>query len=321
MTDTDYHQQTSWLRNGPMSRLDATRRTAEDYGVQVPGNGEFHPISNYIKLKARVSVIIPAKNEAKNLPHVLSSLPTWVDEVILVDGYSTDDTVTVARRLCPDVVVVEQTGRGKGDALLAGFGASTGDIVVTMDADGSTDGQEIVRFVAALAAGADFVKGSRFVNGGGSADLTLIRRCGNRILSCLVNRLFGTRYTDLCYGFNAFWARHLGTLALRCEGFEVETLMNIRAAEAGLRVHEVPSFEHRRLHGVSNLRIVRDGWRIAKVIVREWRLHWRARRPVYKVIRTRGVASLQHARPRCDVVSAQAAALSRTGPGRNEASL
>jgi glycosyltransferase involved in cell wall biosynthesis len=173
---------------------------------------------------------------------------------------------------------VSQTGWGKGDALLAGFAASSGDIIVMMDSDGSTDGHEIVRFVTALLAGADFVKGSRFASGGGSADLTRIRRFGNRVLGSLVNSLFGTHYTDLCYGYNAFWARHLDTLALECSGFEVETLMNIRAAEAGLRVHEVASFEHARLHGVSNLRIVMDGRRIARVIVREWRQHRRARR-------------------------------------------
>ena len=89
------------------------------------------------------------------------------------------------------------------------------------------------------------------------------------MLNVLVNRMFGTRYTDLCYGYNAFWARHLDALAARLSGFEVETLMNIRAAKAGLRIQEVPSYEHSRLHGSSNLRAIRDGWRILKVILRE----------------------------------------------------
>jgi len=234
------------------------------------GRGSFQPVSDVLALAATVSVIIPTLNEAPNLPHVFEALPDWITEVVLVDGRSTDDTVAVARRLWPDVRVVTQEGRGKGDALLAGFAASTGDIIVALDADGSTDAREIVRFVTALVAGADFVKGSRFACGGGSADLTRTRRLGNRLLRSLVNQLFGTRYTDLCYGYNAFWARHLDTLALDCTGFEVETLMNIRAATAGLVVHEVPSFEHRRIHGVSNLSIVLDGRRIAKVIIREW---------------------------------------------------
>jgi glycosyltransferase involved in cell wall biosynthesis len=223
-----------------------------------------------------VSVVVPAKNEARNLPHVLASIPSWVDEVVLVDGHSTDDTVAVARRARPGTRIVTQSGWGKGDALRAGFEAAQGDIIVMIDADGSTDGSEIPRFVGALLAGADFVKGSRFASGGGSDDITLTRRIGNWVLSGLVNRLFGTRYTDLCYGYNAFWARHLAVLSIDCEGFEVETVMNIRAARAGLRVHEVPSHEHSRMYGISNLHIVKDGWRIAKVIVRERASRWKA---------------------------------------------
>jgi glycosyltransferase involved in cell wall biosynthesis len=274
-----------------MSRREASRRTERRPPTlavreqrivdQVPfsaGLSSFHPVSDVLALAATVSVIIPALNEAPNLPHVFEALPDWITEVVLVDGRSTDDTVAVARRLRPDVRVVMQDGRGKGDALLAGFTASTGDIIVALDADGSTDAREIVRFVTALVAGADFVKGSRFACGGGSADLTRTRRLGNKLLGALVNQLFGTRYTDLCYGYNAFWARHLNTLALDCAGFEVETVMNIRAAAAGLVVHEVPSFEHRRIHGVSNLRIVVDGRRIAKVIIREWLTYRRAKR-------------------------------------------
>jgi glycosyltransferase involved in cell wall biosynthesis len=245
--------------------------------------GPFEPLSDVIAVSATVSVVIPTLNEARNLPHVFAALPSWIYEVILVDGRSTDDTVSVARRLRPDVKVVLQSGRGKGNALLAGFAACTGQIIVTMDADGSTDGREIVRFVTALAAGADFVKGSRYACGGGSADLTRTRRIGNKLLGSLVNHLFGTRYSDLCYGYNAFWAKHLDSLALNCAGFEVETLMNIRAATTGLVVHEVPSFEHPRLHGLSNLKIVRDGGRIAKVIVREWLALRTARRAATEI--------------------------------------
>jgi glycosyltransferase involved in cell wall biosynthesis len=177
--------------------------------------------------------------------------------------------VAVTQALCPQAKVVAQSGRGKGDALLAGFAVATGDIIVTIDADGSTDGAEIILFVGALVAGADFAKGSRFSGSGGSEDITGVRRYGNRVLSILVNRMFGTQFSDLCYGYNAFWARHLDALELDCAGFEVETLMNIRAAKVGLKIHEVPSFERCRLFGASNLRAVRDGWRILKVILSE----------------------------------------------------
>ncbi|MFD1938358.1 glycosyltransferase family 2 protein [Nonomuraea mangrovi] len=218
---------------------------------------------------ASVSVVVPALNEADNLPHVFATLPAWIDEVILVDGNSTDDTVAVAQRLRPDLRVVTQTRRGKGNALTEGFAAAKGDIIVMIDADGSTDGHEIALFVKALIDGADFAKGSRYVEGGGSDDISPIRSLGNRVLTFITNSLYGTSYTDLCYGYNAFWARHLDAMALDCDGFEIETLMNVRAAKAGLVIREVPSHERSRIHGESNLHAVRDGWRVLKTIWRE----------------------------------------------------
>lgn len=221
------------------------------------------------EVDVRVSVVIAALNEEENLPYVLARLPAGLHEVILVDGNSIDDTVAVTRRMRPDARIVMQSGRGKGDALAAGFAACTGDIVVTLDADGSTDAHEIPRFVAALRNGADFVKGSRFAQGGASSDITLTRKLGNRALNTLVNTLYGTRYTDLCYGFNAFWARCLPYMRVDCDGFEVETLINVRIAKAGLVVHEVPSYERDRISGRSNLNAVRDGTRVLRTIARE----------------------------------------------------
>jgi glycosyltransferase involved in cell wall biosynthesis len=223
-----------------------------------------------IRDEVRVSVVIPALNEAANLPHVFSSLPNWIDEVVLVDGKSIDNTVEVAKQLRPNIKVVLQSGTGKGDALLTGFSASIGDIIVMIDADGSTNGAEITCFVEALISGADLAKGSRFIPGGGSDDITRVRRWGNWMLSQIVNWIFNTSYTDLCYGYNAFWRRHLESLALDCTGFEVETLINIRAARIGLRVKEVPSYERSRVHGTSNLRVLSTGWRILRVILGEW---------------------------------------------------
>jgi glycosyltransferase involved in cell wall biosynthesis len=217
----------------------------------------------------RVSLIVPTLNEAKNLPHVFAELPGGLHEVIVVDGFSTDGTPEVARSLRADVRVVNQPQRGKGDALRCGFEAATGDILVMLDADGSADPAEIPTFVQALMDGADFAKGTRFHPAGGSSDITRLRSAGNHLLSGAVNLLFGTRYSDLCYGYNAFWRHCLPAMNVDCTGFEVETLINIRIARSGLRVSEVPSYERDRIHGESNLNTFRDGGRVLKTILRE----------------------------------------------------
>ncbi len=217
-----------------------------------------------------VSVVIPTFNEAKNLPYVLPKIPAWVHEVIIVDGLSTDNTIQVARELRPDVRVVEQSGSGKGDALRTGFAAAVGDIIVMLDADGSTDPSEIPAFVGVLRSGADFVKGSRFLQGGGTEDMDLFRRLGNWGLTQMVRLTMGGSFSDLCYGYNAFWKRVLPAINPDSDGFEVETAMNVRALNSGLKVAEIPSFEARRVHGESHLRAIPDGWRVLRTILKEW---------------------------------------------------
>lgn len=220
-------------------------------------------------LNPKVSIIIPTLNEERNLPHVLPHIPAWVHEVILIDGRSSDRTVAVARELMPEIRVVLEPGKGKGLALRAGFAAAEGDIIVMLDADGSMNPNEIGSFVRLLRDGADFVKGSRFLQGAGTSDMEFYRRWGNSLLTIMVNVLYGSQYTDLCYGYCAFWKRALPFLALDATGFEIETLMNIRALKARLKVYEVASFEDKRIYGESNLNTIKDGWRILRVILRE----------------------------------------------------
>jgi glycosyltransferase involved in cell wall biosynthesis len=216
-----------------------------------------------------VSVVIAALDEEESLSYVLPRLPEDLFEVILVDGNSIDRTVETALELRPDIRVVYQPGRGKGDALRAGFAAVRGDIVIAIDADGSTDPAEIPAFVGALLAGADYVKGSRFIPGGGTDDMTFTRKMGNLGFMLLCRVFFGTRYTDLNYGYTGFWMRELSRLDLHADGFEIETEMNLRAAIANLRVVEVASFEGPRVAGVAHLNPLRDGWRVLMEIFRQ----------------------------------------------------
>ena len=214
-----------------------------------------------------VSVVIPTLNEVESLPWVIENLPEWVTELVIVDGLSTDRTENLARSLRPDVVVVHQHQRGKGAALRAGFAAATGEVIVMIDADGSTDPREMDRFVQALIDGADFVKGSRHMRDGGSADFTLLRAAGNKLFVLAANVLYGSSFTDLCYGYCAFWRSNVSALGLTADGFEIETQLVLGALKAQLEIREVPSFELERRAGTSNLNAARDGMRVLRTMV------------------------------------------------------
>jgi glycosyltransferase involved in cell wall biosynthesis len=216
-----------------------------------------------------VSLILPTLNEAGNLPYVLNTIPTWVNDIVLVDGRSKDDTQRVARVLRPDLRIIRQPRPGKGAAIRAGLEAATSDILIVMDADGSMDGAEITAFRDALLSGADYVKGSRFAPGGGSVDITKLRRFGDRGICFLMWLCFGAHYSDGTYGFKGVWRDRLEMIPIDTDGFEVELLIDIRAHRASLKTMEVPCFETQRIHGNSNLNAFKDGLRCLRVIVRE----------------------------------------------------
>lgn len=219
--------------------------------------------------RATVSLVVPARNEARNIPWVFEQIPDCVDEVILVDGDSSDATVHMARHCLPTVRHVRQSGPGKGNALRTGFLAAEGDYIVMIDADGSMLPEEIPHYLHFLDNGYDFVKGSRFIAGGGSLDITRIRRWGNQALLTTVNRLYHASLTDLCYGYCAFRRSFLDDLDLHSTGFEIETEMIAHALRSGLRIAEVPSLELPRRSGRSNLHAISDGRRVLRTLLSE----------------------------------------------------
>jgi glycosyltransferase involved in cell wall biosynthesis len=214
-----------------------------------------------------VSVVIPTLNEEDNLAILLPTMPAWVKEVIIVDGRSRDKTVEVAETF--GCTVILETTKGKGAALRAGFRAARGEVIIALDADCSMHPSEMIVLVGALMLGADFVKGSRFIQGGGTDDMSRFRMLGNWGLTQVVRILFGGTFTDLCYGYFGFWRRHLPVLEPTCNGFEVETFIKLQALRAKLKIMELPSFEGYRLNGVSNLRTIPDGWRVLRTILQE----------------------------------------------------
>jgi glycosyltransferase involved in cell wall biosynthesis len=235
-----------------------------------PATQDRPSVASPVLILPLVSFVIPTLNEAKNLPHLLPRIPEWAYEVIIVDGRSTDDTVKVAQELRPDIRVLMEPRRGKGAALQTGFLAARGNVIVMLDADGSMSPEEAVLFVGALMSGADLVKGSRYIQGAGSKDISWFRNLGNWGLTWIVRLLYGCSFSDLCYGYIAFWTKHLHRLGCDADGFEIETLINVRALKRKLKIMEVATFESPRLHGLSNLRAIPDGCRVLRTILREW---------------------------------------------------
>nr|WP_233510718.1 glycosyltransferase family 2 protein [Actinomadura craniellae] len=211
--------------------------------------------------------MIPTLNEADNLRWLLPRL-TAVDEIVIVDGESTDGTVEIARLLRPDARIIVEPPTGKGTAMRTGMAAATSDVIIMLDADGSMDPAEFDAFLALICRGFDFVKGTRYGCGGGSDDLTGLRRLGNSLLTRLANLLYRQHWSDLCYGYVAVRRSAVDRLRLESTGFEIETEMCVNAVRAGLRIAEVASHETERRFGESNLNTFRDGWRVLRTMVR-----------------------------------------------------
>ncbi|GAA2573160.1 hypothetical protein GCM10010411_01010 [Actinomadura fulvescens] len=224
-------------------------------------------VSGHTRRWPTVTAVIPTLNEAANLRWLMPRL-TAVDEIVIVDGESTDGTVEYVLSVRPDARVIVEPPTGKGTAMRTGMAAATSEIIIMLDADGSMDPAEFDSFLALLCRGYDFVKGTRYGCGGGSDDLTGLRRLGNSALTGLANRLYRQNWSDLCYGYVALRREAVERLQLESTGFEIETEMCVNAVRAGLRIAEVASHETERRHGESNLNTWRDGWRVLKTMVR-----------------------------------------------------
>lgn len=218
----------------------------------------------------KVSIVIPTLNEVENIKHVFPNIPQYIDEILVIDGDSVDGTRDEILKYRKDAIIIIDKSRGKGTALRKGFEMATGDLIIMMDADGSHDPREIPILINPVLNGYDVAKASRLLPGGGSDDFTLFRKIGNKIFVTMVNFMYGSNYTDLCYGYRAFKKDAIEKLVCKSEGFEIETEQSIKIMKARLKVVEVPSFEAARKYGNSRLNAIRDGFRILKVILTEY---------------------------------------------------
>jgi glycosyltransferase involved in cell wall biosynthesis len=208
----------------------------------------------------KTSVIIPSRNEGQVVVELARAARLHGDEVIVVDGHSADGSPE--RLAAEGFRVITDRGRGKGDALRIGIESATGDILVTMDADGSHDPAEIGRLTAPIAAGeADMVIGCRMRGGSDEFAGTwtmFIRLWGNNFLTQVINTRHRTSLTDSQNGFRAIRASSIRALSLTEDLHTIELEMVLKGLKHGMRVCQVPSHEYARRAGQSSLSVVRQ---------------------------------------------------------------
>ena len=219
--------------------------------------------------KIEISIIIPTLNEEENIERVIKSIKKILSsqsyEIIVVDGYSSDNTV---KKAIENGAIVIYDKKGKGSALRKGFDKAKGDILISMDADLSNDPKELYLIIDSIKIGYDICMGSRFITGGGTEDMPYFRKFGNRFFVLLVNLFFGSHYSDLCYGYRGFRKKIIKDLNLKEDRFAIETEININAAKKHMKVIEIPSVEKKRDTGTGKLRTFADGYNIFKTILK-----------------------------------------------------
>jgi glycosyltransferase involved in cell wall biosynthesis len=210
----------------------------------------------------KVSVIIPTLNEEKSLPHVIKEIPKdIVGEILIIDGHSTDKTRKVAESLgCR--VLLQPKKKGFGDALRFGFKEASGDVIISMDADGSHDPKDILKLINNLKEGYDLVLGSRYMAGGRSDDDTMIRHIGNMIFTFLTNLFYRSHFSDSLYLFEAVRRDKLLSLRLESDDFALCIEILAKAHKAGFRIAEIPCIEKPRIADKSRVNAFRDGLKI-----------------------------------------------------------
>ena len=220
----------------------------------------------------KISVIIPTKNEEATLEPILLGCLKHADEVLLIDGHSTDKTRDIAEK--HGVPIHMDRGRGKGDAMKLAITLFTGDIIVYIDADGSHDPDDIPKMVQQIIDGeADMVIGSRFK--GGSDELVgnvnqLFRITGSNIITTFINYRWGINLSDTQNGFRALNREAAEALDLQVDGFPIETEMDIQLLQRGFRIGEIPAHEYARKGGESKIKLMQIWHQYPILLIKTW---------------------------------------------------
>ena len=218
--------------------------------------------------KLTVSLIAPTINEIEGLSAVLPQIDRdWIDEIIIVDGGSTDGTVEYA--LENGCTVYRQRVKGYGAALREAIAASKGDLIIEFQPDGNTEAATIPALIAKINEGYDVVIGSRYLPGAVSWDDDPITKIGNRAFTFLVNLFFRSHYTDTLIGTRIFRRDAFGKLGMRCTGLSWAIELPIRFAKKKMRIAEIPANEPKRIGGQRKMRPFKHGFEFLMTLLRE----------------------------------------------------
>ena len=222
-----------------------------------------------------ISVIIPAYNEEPNLGLVLGDTKNILEnmgfpyEIIVVNDGSQDNTADIARKYGV-ILINNDENLGKGAALINGFRRAKGNIVVTLDADGSHRAEDIPLLISPMLNGESLeaIVGSRFVDEKGRRSTSNLHLIGNRIINALILMVTGRYLSDSQSGFRAYKKNALGKIALHSSGFDIESEMTIKMLKKGFRIMEVPIRCDPRMNGLTRVNSFQDGFNIVKTIIK-----------------------------------------------------
>ncbi len=226
-----------------------------------------------------ITILVPTLNEIEGMKVIMPQIRReWYDQILVVDGGSTDGTLEYARAQGYDVIV--QRRRGIRHAYIEAFPLIRGDIVVTFSPDGNSLPHLIPQLTGKVEAGYDMVIASRYYRGAQSEDDDVVTAFGNFLFTRLINLLHGSDYTDAMVMLRAYRTGLFSELGLdREEAYApekvfrtvigVEPLLSVRAAKRRLRVCEIPGDEPRRIGGQRKLQVVRWGGAYLLQVVRE----------------------------------------------------
>jgi glycosyltransferase involved in cell wall biosynthesis len=220
--------------------------------------------------KVSICLLIPVLNEGACLPKILPQInPSWVDEIVFVDGGSTDNTREEIRAWGHGRLV-EQQKKGLTVGYFESYPHISSEAIISFSPDGNSLPEAIPELVSKMQEGYDMVIASRYMPGAKSEDDDAITRLGNWMFTRTVNILFGGNYTDSLVMLRAYRKSLVERLALPPENHVFEPLLAVRCAKHGCRVTEIPASEPKRIAGERKMRIFINGWAILKMILREW---------------------------------------------------